>query len=100
MELSRLHRIKRKLYLLVTVIAFLGVCAALYYKTTRLQKEEAQVEVQIDKANDKYTSEKEREEEIKERKAYVQTKRFAEDVAREKFGMVYKDEVIFKPEEN
>lgn len=29
---------------------------------------------------------------------YVKTDEYAEEVAREKFGLVYKDEIIFEPE--
>jgi len=34
---------------------------------------------------------------IEERKAYVQTRAYLEDVAREVLGLVYKDEIIFRP---
>jgi cell division protein DivIC len=34
---------------------------------------------------------------IEERKAYVQTRSYMEDVAREVLGLVYKDEIIFRP---
>ena len=36
---------------------------------------------------------------IEEHKAYVQTKSYVEEVAREKLGLVYPDEVIFEAEE-
>ena len=38
-------------------------------------------------------------EEIKNLEAYVHTKRYIEDMAREKLGLVYKDEIILKQEE-
>ena len=31
-------------------------------------------------------------------KKYIQTKKFAEEVAKDKFGMIYPDELVFKPE--
>lgn len=40
--------------------------------------------------------EKERTEEIKEFEKYSQTKEYIEDVAKDKLGLVYKDEIIFK----
>lgn len=82
----------------ITVIAFLGVCGALSYETQQLKKEERKVEYELCKAQEKYDKEEERTAEIEEHKAYVQTKKFAEETAREKFGMVYKDEIIFKPQ--
>ena len=43
--------------------------------------------------------EEKRTEEIEEYKAYVQTKKFIEQEARDKLGLVYPDEVVFEPEE-
>lgn len=42
--------------------------------------------------------EEERKAELEEYEKYVQTKKYVEEVAREKLGMVYENEVIFKPE--
>ena len=43
--------------------------------------------------------EQERTEEIAEYRKYVKTKKYVEEVAKDKLGLVYRDEVIFKPEE-
>ena len=43
--------------------------------------------------------EQERTEEIEEYKKYVKTKKYVEEVAKDKLGLVYEDEIIFKPEE-
>ena len=37
--------------------------------------------------------------EIEEFKDYVKTDEYVEEVAREKFGLVHKGEIIFEPEE-
>ena len=34
--------------------------------------------------------------ELQEHKKYVQTKKFAEEIAKDKFGLIYPDEIIFK----
>lgn len=41
-------------------------------------------------------AEEKRAEEIKELEAYTKTKKYVEDVAKEKLGLVYEDEIIFK----
>ena len=41
----------------------------------------------------------ERAKEIEEYGKYVQTKKYAEEVAKEKLGLVYEDEIIFKAED-
>lgn len=52
-------------------------------------KEEEQLDKQI-------SAEKDRTEEIEEFGKEVQTKGYIEDVAREKLGLVYEDEILFK----
>ena len=43
--------------------------------------------------------EEEREKEIEELRKYVQTKKYAEEVAKERLGLVYEDEILFKATE-
>lgn len=40
-----------------------------------------------------------RAKEIEELSKYVQTKQYVEEIAKEKLGLVYKDEIIFKEKE-
>ena len=51
-----------------------------------------ELQKQIDK-------EQQRSEEIEEYRKYTQTKKFAEEVAKDKLGLVYDDEIVFKQEE-
>ena len=57
------------------------------------QEEIAQLQKQMDE-------ETTRTQEIKDLEAYMQTDEYAEQVAKDKLGLVYEDEIIFKPEEN
>jgi|GEM_PF-1499674 hypothetical protein len=43
--------------------------------------------------------EEERSEEIEQYRAYVKTRGYMEEVAREVLGLVYKDEILFRAEE-
>ncbi len=52
---------------------------------------EAQLTTQLE-------AEKKRAEEIEEYRTYTQTKRFAEEVAKDKLGLVYEGEILFKEE--
>ncbi len=49
--------------------------------------------------NKQIAEEQKRTEEIAEYKKYIKTKKYVEEVAKDKLGLVYDDEVIFKPEE-
>ncbi len=40
-----------------------------------------------------------RQEELEEYAKYVQTKKYVEEVAKDKLGLVYEDEIIFKAKE-
>ncbi len=43
--------------------------------------------------------EEDRAEELEERRIFVQTKQYIEQVAKEKLGLVYPDEILLKPAE-
>ncbi len=54
-------------------------------------------EVELEKA---VADEEARAEQLEEYRIYVQTKQYIEEVAKEKLGLVKKDEILFKPEES
>ena len=58
---------------------------------TTLAEAMAQLQEQVEEQQN-------RSDEIDEYKKYIQTKKFAEEVAKDKFGMIYPDELVFKPE--
>lgn len=55
-------------------------------------KEKEKLEAEIDEANS-YT------EELNRKRAYVQTKKFVEEVARDYLGLVYPDDILIVPAE-
>lgn len=76
--------------LLLVIISFQSI--ELQAKTDAYAAKEAVLTKEIEK-------EQERTEEIEEYKKYIKTKKYVEEVAKDKLGLVYSDEVIFKPEE-
>ncbi len=48
--------------------------------------------------NSQLETERERTEEIEEYRTYTQTKRYVEEVAKDKLGLVYEGEILFKEE--
>lgn len=75
--------------MLLIVVSVSGV--QLYQKLQTNQARVAQLEQQLQ-------AEEERTEEIEEYGKYTQTKKYVEEVAKDKLGLVYEDEIIFKPE--
>lgn len=91
---KRIQRHKRSIlgisaviFLLVSVLSVNGI--SIRAKDKEYQVQEAKLKVQIQE-------EKERAKEIDELESYVSTDAYVEQVAKEKLGLVYGNEIIFK----
>ena len=84
----------------LSVVAFVVVvlCAVISFKKIELNQKIVSYEKKIAQLEAQKAEEELRTEEIEEYKAYVQTKKFIEQEARDKLGLVYPDEIIFEPE--
>lgn len=65
----------------------------------RLRVQNAKKQERIEELEAQIEAEEKRAEEIEEYSKYVQTKKYAEEVAKEKLGLVYEDEIIFKAQD-
>lgn len=70
------------------------------YARVNLETERDKVQARIDDANAQREAQLEKADDIKELSAYVQTKKYIEEMAREKLGLVYEDEIIFRPSDD
>lgn len=75
--------------MLLVVVAFSGL--RLQQKLEVYQQRELALQEQI-------LAEEERAREIEEYEKYTQTKKYIEEVARDKLGLVYEGEILFKDE--
>lgn len=98
-KMRRRKNLRRHLgsFAIVGVVALLLIfvsVASLRLRVQNMNKQQriAELETQIQ-------AEEERSEEIEEYSKYVQTKKYAEEVAKEKLGLVYEDEIIFKAQD-
>ena len=96
MRKRRHNRIRTKKGMWIVVItAFVigtGLLTARYNlvnKQAALAAQQKRLEKQIEKANDK-------KKDLDDREAYMKSDEYAEEVAREKFGMVKDNEILFK----
>lgn len=85
----------------VGVIVFVTVlCSVMLYKQNVLKAQGKEYSAQIEEL------EKQRDELVQEKKAmkehqeYVKTDEYIEEVARDKFGLVYRGEIIFEPDQS
>ncbi len=86
------------LLLLVLIVAFAAV--TLIYLKKGEEQELAEKLAEKKRLELLLEEEKERAESIEDYRVYVQTKSYMEEVARKVLGLVYKDEIIFRPEGN
>lgn len=77
-------------------IIIIVVCGVVTLNRQELSKANSNTDAKIEELQDKIKDEKKEAKEIEEKKKYVQTLKYIEEVAREKLGLVYKDEIIFK----
>ena len=75
--------------LLVVVVSVKAV--ELRQKRAEYESKKAQIEASIE-------FEEKRAEEIKEYETYTQTKAYVEEVARDRLGLVYEGEILFRDE--
>ena len=77
--------------ILVTVVSVKSI--GLMQKAREYQEKEEQIQQQIE-------YETQRSEEIAEFERYTETRKYIEDTAKEKLGLVYPGEIIFKNTDN
>lgn len=90
---------KRKNGLKIIAVAVLVLFAVITYSSIGLQGEKRALEKQQSELQAQLQEEQDRSEELEEKRAYMQTVRYIEDIARNFLGLVYPDETILRPEE-
>lgn len=88
---SRTGKICISCMVLVLTLIMSVQIVRLYHKDQDYQKQQQELQAQLDE-------EKQRAEDLEARQEYVGTDQYVEDVARQKLGMVYPDEIVFKEE--
>lgn len=96
-EARRAIKTRRKNLALVGLLV-IGLCGVISFKKIELNQKIQAYEKEITRLEAEKEEEEKRTEEIEEYKAYVQTKKYIEQEARDKLGLVYPDEIVFEPE--
>ncbi len=85
---------------LVIAIALVVVISAVVFGGTRsLAAKNAEYEAQKAQLQAQIQEQEERRDELDEYGKYVQTKKFYEETAKNKFGLIYPDEILVKPKD-
>lgn len=95
---QRRKRQKRSaiLGMVFAMLVVVGLGVLLWNGKKNIEAKNVEYEKQIKELQEQVDEEKQRTEELNEYKKYVQTKMFAEEIAKDKFGLIYPDEIIFK----
>lgn len=96
---ARNRRRKRRTELVLIGCVVFILCGMVSYKKIGLDAKSAQSKETIQQYEKELKKLTEQEKEIQSLKDYVQTKAYIERMAREKLGLVYKGEIIFKATE-
>lgn len=80
----------------VTVVV-LSLAVVINLKNASLRGKDLEYQIREENLQKQIAEEKQRKAELEERKIYVQTKQYIEEVAKEKLGLVNPDEILLKP---
>ncbi len=82
---------------LFLVLLILGVFVSMFtYNGMELKKQQKELERDTAQLEAQLEQERQRAVELKEFETYTHTKKYAEEVAKEKLGYVYEGEIIFQ----
>lgn len=97
-------RVRKKkqnsLAMLLVMMVVLVMLVVVAVNNHNLEKKLAQYREKEQMLTEQLEAEHERTKEIEEFEKYTETKKYIEDVAREKLGLVYEDEIIIQTEDD
>lgn len=97
---SRVMKKKRRKNLAGIAIVVMLLCSVVAYKRIDLNERAAEGQKKLNDLEKIKEAELERTDEIADYKAYVESKQYIEQEARDKLGLVYPDEIVFEAEED
>lgn len=99
-RLSKRRKRKKKNNKGLPVIVFVVIvfCLCIGLKSISLKRESEELSKKQTVLENQIKSEEQRTKELEDLEKYMQTKKYMEDVAKDKLGLVYPDEILIEPE--
>lgn len=91
-------RIQNRFSMFLVSLVVLLIIIVVAVKSVELHQKLDTYTAKEEQLNTQLEAERKRTEEIEEYRTYTQTKRFAEEVAKDKLGLVYEGEIVFSEE--
>ena len=94
----RKRRRSNRRYFILALVLVMMTGGLISFRVMEMEKQHAQYAAQQEELQKKIDEENQRTQELNEYREYTKTKEFAEKVAKEKFGLLYDNELKFKAE--
>lgn len=97
---SQIHRRDKwgnKMALVGITVVVMSLAVVVNLKGASLREKDLEYQVKEENLEAQKAEEQQRKAELEERRIYVQTKQYIEEVAKEKLGLVNPDEILLKP---
>ena len=85
------------MFLVLTVVLMLLVVVS--FKSVELNQKQETIAAKVKALQEQIDAENARTQEIEEYRKYTQTKKYVEEVAKDKLGLVKEGEIIYKPKD-
>ena len=95
---SNTKKTSNRLVSAVICVLVIGICVAVSIGSRKIKESNEEHAAKIEQLKDEIAKEEARGEEIENYAKYINTKQFVEEMAREKLGLVYPGEIIFRGE--
>ena len=95
---SNTKKSSNRLVSAVICVLVIAICIAVSIASRKIKATNEEHAAKIEQLKDQIAEEEARGEELANYSKYINTKQFVEQVAREKLGLVYPGEIIFKGE--
>ena len=95
---AKVKKRSNRLVGVIICILVVGICMVFLARTKELKAQNEAANREVEELQEALQEEENRTERLEEYAKYVNTKQYVEDMAREKLGLIYPGELVFKAE--
>lgn len=95
---TRINRRSNRLVGVIICVLVVAICLVFHTRSNELKAQNEDANDKIEQLESEIAKEEDRTHKLDEYAKYVNTKQYVEDMAREKLGLIYPGELIFRAE--
>lgn len=96
---NKKDNLNNRMALVGIILVVLSLAVIMQTKGMDLRQKDLEYQIREENLEAQVSEEQQRSEDLQEYRVYVQTKQYIEKIAKEKLGLVNKDEILLKPAE-